>query len=113
MVTAKAPKQKGSLRRLFAAYFRQHIGWFAAGTLMALLTSLSAMGYSLVLKMLGDRLQASFGDEAQVPVSGPDWIWWIGGAIVALSCARALSLYLTIPASSAGWCRCNRASSIP
>jgi ATP-binding cassette, subfamily B, bacterial MsbA len=94
VVTAKAPKQKGSLRRLFAAYFRQHIGWFAAGTLMALLTSLSAMGYSLVLKMLGDRLQASFGDEAQVPVSGPDWIWWIGGAIVALSCARALSLYL-------------------
>ncbi|WP_290957213.1 ABC transporter transmembrane domain-containing protein, partial [Hyphomonas sp.] len=93
-MTAKAPKQKGSLRRLFAAYFRQHIGWFAAGTLMALLTSLSAMGYSLVLKMLGDRLQASFGDEAQVPVSGPDWIWWIGGAIVALSCARALSLYL-------------------
>jgi len=94
VVTAKAPKQKGSLRRLFAAYFRQHIGWFAAGTLMALLTSLSAMGYSLVLKMLGDRLQASFGDEVQVPVSGPDWIWWIGGAIVALSCARALSLYL-------------------
>jgi ATP-binding cassette, subfamily B, bacterial MsbA len=94
VVTAAAPKQKGSLRRLFAAYFRQHIGWFAAGTLMALLTSLSAMGYSLVLKMLGDRLQASFGDEAQVPVSGPDWIWWIGGAIVALSCARALSLYL-------------------
>jgi ATP-binding cassette, subfamily B, bacterial MsbA len=94
VVTPKAPKQKGSLRRLFAAYFSPHIGWFAAGTLMALLTSLSAMGYSLVLKTLGDRLQATFGDETATAVSGPDWIWWIGGAIVALSCARALSLYL-------------------
>ncbi|WP_370256662.1 MULTISPECIES: ABC transporter ATP-binding protein [Hyphomonas] len=61
---------------------------------MALLTSLSAMGYSLVLKELGDRLQATFGDEAAAPIAGPDWIWWIGGAIVALSCARALTLYL-------------------
>ncbi|WP_241764235.1 ABC transporter ATP-binding protein [Hyphomonas atlantica] len=61
---------------------------------MALLTSLSAMGYSLVLKELGDRLQANFGDEAAAPIAGPDWIWWIGGAIVALSCARALTLYL-------------------
>ena len=94
VVTAEAPKQTGSLRRLFAAYFRPHLGWFAVGTLMALLTSLSAMGYSLVLKELGDRLQANFGDEAAAPIAGPDWIWWIGGAIVALSCARALTLYL-------------------
>ena len=70
-MTAKAPKSKGSLRRLFAAYFSPHIGWFAAGTLMALLTSLSAMGYSLVLKELGDRLQASFGEEAAAPLAGP------------------------------------------
>lgn len=92
MVQIKAPK--GSLRRLFSAYFSQHIGWFAIGTLMALLTSLSAMGYSLVLKALGDRLQAEFGDTASTAGAGTHWIWWIGGAIVALSCARALTLYL-------------------
>lgn len=94
MVTRKAPRQKGSLRRLFSAYFSQHMGWFVAGTLMALLTSLSAMGYSLILKKMGDQLQATFGETAAQAEADAGWIGWVAAAIIGLSAARALSLYL-------------------
>jgi len=76
---------------LFAAYFRPHTGWFLAGTLMALLTSLCAMGYSVVLKTMGDHLQQSFGENGS---SDTSWILHIGAAIVGLSAARAFTLYL-------------------
>ncbi|MCA8902711.1 MAG: ABC transporter ATP-binding protein, partial [Hyphomonas sp.] len=89
---ARSPEaRRGSLRRLFAAYFRPHLGWFIAGTLMALITSLCAMGYSLVLKAMGDQLQATFGAGGTADTS---WIFHIGAAIVGLSAARAFSLYL-------------------
>ncbi|KCZ55575.1 hypothetical protein HY29_11710 [Hyphomonas beringensis] len=84
----------GSLRRLFSAYFSHYLGWFAAGTLMALLTSLSAMGYSLILKKMGDQLQATFGETVAQAEADSGWIGWVALAIIGLSAARALSLYL-------------------
>ena len=63
---------------------------------MALLTSLCAMGYSLILKVMGDQLQKSFGEDVATPGAQADthWIWWVGGAIVLLASIRALTLYL-------------------
>ncbi|MEZ5945981.1 MAG: ABC transporter ATP-binding protein [Hyphomonas sp.] len=75
------------------------MGWFLAGTLMALLTSLCAMGYSIVLKEMGDQLQASFGDRG---TADRHWIFQIGAAIVGLSAARALTLYLMTLLNNAG-----------
>ena len=76
---------------MFAAYFRPHLGWFVGGTLMALGTSLCAMAYTYVLKLMGDRLEASFGETGNAD-SG--WILHIGAAIVALAAARSLTMYL-------------------
>ena len=94
------PARKGHLARLFATYFRPHLGWFVAGTVMALVTSACAMGYSLVLKEMGDRLQDSFGAAPQETRS--NWVYWVAGAIVALSIARAISLYLMTVLNNTG-----------
>ena len=76
---------------MFAAYFRPHLGWFVAGTLMALATSVCAMGYTFVLKLMGDRLESSFGAEGTAETG---WILHIGAAIVGLAAARSLTMYL-------------------
>ncbi|MEZ6012581.1 MAG: ABC transporter ATP-binding protein [Hyphomonas sp.] len=79
------------MRRLFAAYFRPHLGWFVGGTLMALATSVCAMGYTFVLKLMGDHLEASFGEAG---TSDTSWILQVSAAIVGLTAARALTMYL-------------------
>jgi len=76
---------------LFAVYFRPHGGWFVAGTIMALATSLCAMGYTYILKVMGDRLEGAFGEGGN---SDTSWIIQIGAAIVGLAAARSLTLYL-------------------
>jgi subfamily B ATP-binding cassette protein MsbA len=76
---------------LFAAYFRPHLGWFVGGTLMALGTSVCAMAYTYVLKLMGDRLEGSFGETGNADSS---WILHIGAAIVGLAAARSLTMYL-------------------
>jgi len=76
---------------LFAVYFRPHGGWFVAGTIMALATSLCAMGYTYVLKVMGDQLEGAFGEGGN---SDTSWIIQIGAAIVGLAAARSLTLYL-------------------
>lgn len=76
---------------MFAAYFRPHLGWFVGGTLMALGTSACAMAYTFVLKLMGDRLEASFGESGN---SDSSWILHIGAAIVGLAAARSLTMYL-------------------
>lgn len=83
--------RRGSLRKLFSAYFRPHAGWFVAGTLMALATSVCAMGYTLVLKVMGDQLESSFGAGGTADTS---WILHICAAIVGLTAARSLTMYL-------------------
>ena len=72
-------------------YFRPHGGWFVAGTIMALATSLCAMGYTYILKLMGDRLEGAFGESGN---SDTSWIIQIGAAIVGLAAARSLTLYL-------------------
>ena len=94
------PARRGSLTRLFATYFRPHLAWFVAGTLMALITSVCALGYSLVLKEMGDRLQDSFGPVEQG--AGARWVYGVAGAIVALSIGRAISLYLMTVLNNTG-----------
>ena len=98
---ASAPEGKrgGSLIRLFAVFFRPHLGWFIAGTLFAVLTSAFATGYAYILGVLGDRLQASFGVDATGETA---WIWWVSGAIIALAAGRSLTLYLMTIANNTG-----------
>lgn len=94
-ITSKSedsPKKSGSLLRLFKGYFRPHLSWFVGGTLFAILTSAFATGYTLILGIMGDRLQSTFG--APEGTSSPTWIIWVAGAIVGLTIGRAITLYL-------------------
>ncbi|KJS27163.1 MAG: ABC transporter permease [Hyphomonadaceae bacterium BRH_c29] len=79
------------MRKLFATYFRPHLGWFVGGTLMAVVTSACAVGYSVVVKTMFDRLNLAFGENGN---SDTSWIVHICAAIVALTAARSLTLYL-------------------
>ena len=90
--TEDSPKKSGSLFRLFKGYFRPHLSWFVGGTIFAILTSAFATGYTLILGIMGDRLQSTFGDTAGA--SSPTWIIWVAGAIVGLTIGRAITLYL-------------------
>ena len=58
---------------------------------MALATAVCAMGYTLILKIMGDRLETSFGDGGTADTS---WILHICAAIVGLTAARSLTMYL-------------------
>jgi len=84
---------------LFATFFRPHLGWFVAGTVFAVLTSLFATGYALILGVLGDRLQETFSEDSSGETS---WIIWVAAAIVGLSIGRALTLYLMTIANNTG-----------
>lgn len=90
--TSETPKKSGSLFRLFKTYFRAHLGWFIGGTAFAILTSAFATGYTLILGIMGDRLQGTFG-AAEVG-SSPIWIVWVAAGIVGLTLGRAITLYL-------------------
>jgi subfamily B ATP-binding cassette protein MsbA len=94
-ITSKSedsPKKSGSLFRLFKSYFRPHLSWFIGGTIFAILTSAFATGYTLILGIMGDRLQSTFGGSEDA--SSPTWIIWVAGAIVGLTIGRAITLYL-------------------
>lgn len=84
---------------MFATFFRPHLGWFAAGTVFAVLTSLFATSYALILGILGDRLQQTFGDDSGGDTS---WIIWVAAAIVGLTVGRALTLYLMTITNNTG-----------
>ncbi|MCI4644198.1 MAG: ABC transporter ATP-binding protein/permease [Hyphomonadaceae bacterium] len=85
--------------RLFAVYFRPHLGWFLAGTLFAVLTSAFATGYAYILGVLGNRLQDSFGAEATGETT---WIWWVSAAIIGLALGRSVTLYMMTVANNTG-----------
>lgn len=58
---------------------------------MALATSLCAIAYSVVVKTMFDRLDLAFGDNGNADTS---WILHTCAAIVGLTAARSLTLYL-------------------
>lgn len=103
--TVDAPKKR-SLARLLGTHFWPHRNWFIGGTLFAVLTSLSALGYAGVLAFVGNGLQCQLeGGEgnacADVASRTADlgitanngWIWVGIVVIVLLTTLRALSLY--------------------
>lgn len=92
-------RRSGSLFRLFKTYFTPHLSWFIIGTLMALATAGFATGYAWILGVLGDRLQATFGDAG---ASDTGWILWVAGAIVGLAIGRSLTLYFMTLANNTG-----------
>lgn len=94
-VTEKKPR---ALFRLFKTYFRPHLGWFAAGTLFAILTAVFANGYAAILALVGNRLQNTI-EASSADIS---WILWAAGGIVALSIGRAVTLYLMTIANNTG-----------
>lgn len=90
----QAGARRRSLFRLFRAHFLEHWTWFAGGTLFALLTALCGIGYVAVLDFVGNGLQGEIegrASDAAAPSDG--WIWVGIGVIVALTAARALSMY--------------------
>lgn len=100
-----APKKR-SLAHLLGTHFWPHRNWFIGGTLFAVLTSLSALGYAGVLAFVGNGLQCQLeGGEgsacadvmsrtADLGITATNgWIWVGIVVIVLLTTLRALSLY--------------------
>ena len=101
----KTPPRR-SLTKLFGAHFWPHKNWFIAGTLFAVITALSAVGYAVVLFFvvitLQCLMQGGVGDAfdqvlEMTRVTGLDtanaWVWLGIFSIIALTAARALSMY--------------------
>ncbi len=101
----KTPPRR-SLAKLFGAHFWPHKNWFIAGTLFAVITALSAVGYAVVLVFVGNTLQCQMqggvGDACDQVLemtrgTGLDtaaaWVWLGIFSIIALTAARALSMY--------------------
>ncbi len=88
--TSETPKKSGSLFRLFKAYFRPHLKWFAGGTFFAVVTALCANAYAAILAFVGNGIQTAI----KTPDGSTDWVWWAAGGIIALAIGRALSMYL-------------------
>ena len=99
------PPQR-SLARLLGAHFWPHKNWFIAGTLFAVLTALSGVGYGVVLAYVGNTLQCQMqggSGEACETVqsisenfglnSSGGWIWLGIISIVVLTSIRAISMY--------------------
>ncbi len=95
-----------SLVRLLSKHFWPHRNWFFAGTLFAVITAISAVGYGGILAYVGNALQCQIqggeGDAcAQVQTlaqavglgSAKGWIWFGIIGIVLLTVIRALSMY--------------------
>lgn len=87
----------GALSRLIGEQFWPHWHWFAAGSLCALITSLAAVSYGFLVKLLGDRLQLAV-DGAGLGL----WVWGLPGFIVLAASVRAVSLYLMTLANNTG-----------
>ncbi|MFN7057098.1 ABC transporter transmembrane domain-containing protein, partial [Hyphomonas sp.] len=90
---APGPEKRRSLARLFRAHFWPQRGWFIGGTLMAILTAICSIGYIAVLDYVGNGLQDGIAEQAAGGAADFGWIWLGIGAIVALTAARALSMY--------------------
>ncbi|MEL6227720.1 MAG: hypothetical protein AAFR01_11995, partial [Pseudomonadota bacterium] len=82
-----APNRR-SLMRLLGVHFWPQKSWFLAGTLFAVITALSAVGYGFVLAFVGNTLQCQLQDGAgdacdtvqslteRIDLNSPDgWIW--------------------------------------
>ena len=52
----KAPHRR-SLARLLGTHFWPHRNWFIGGTIFAVITSISAVGYAGVLAYVGNAIQ--------------------------------------------------------
>jgi subfamily B ATP-binding cassette protein MsbA len=107
-ITSKTNKERNrrSLARLLGRHFWPHRNWFIGGTIFAVITSISAVGYAGVLAYVGNAIQCQLeggaGDacayvqEASSSIGlgdGGDWIWLGIYAIIALTAVRALSMY--------------------
>ncbi len=101
----KEPTRR-SLARLLGAHFWPHRNWFIAGTVFAVLTALSGVGYGAVLAYVGNTLQCQIQDGAGSACetvkavtestgfnSANGWIWFGIIVIIALTAVRALSMY--------------------
>ncbi|MEO1188584.1 MAG: ABC transporter ATP-binding protein [Pseudomonadota bacterium] len=100
------PSNRRSLAKLLRAHFWPHKTWFIAGTLFAVITAMSAVGYGFVLAFVGNTLQCQMqggaGDACAMVQSitkgtGLDtatgWVWFGIITIIALTTIRALSMY--------------------
>lgn len=94
------------MTRLLGKHFWPHRNWFIGGTLFAIITSISAVGYAGVLAYVGNaiqcQLEGGIGDACanvqdisnQVGLGdGENWIWLGIYAIIGLTAVRALSMY--------------------
>ena len=91
--TVEAPKRR-SLMRLLKQFYLPHWRWFAGGTAFAVLTSLAATSYGLLIKNVGDNLQATVEGGVQGGAGIPVWVWYAVGGIVLAAIIRAVSLYV-------------------
>lgn len=99
------PKQR-SLTRLLKTHFWPQKTWFIAGTVFAVITALSAVGYGFILAFVGNTLQCQLQGEAgdacqtvqslteQIGLNSANgWVWFGIISIIALTTIRALSMY--------------------
>ena len=108
IIASKPDKERNrrSLARLLGTHFWPHRNWFIGGTLFAVMTSLSAVGYGGVLAYVGNAIQCqleggsgsacAFVQENAQRVglsAGDGWIWFGIYAIIILTVIRAVSLY--------------------
>ncbi len=80
--------------RLLKQFYLPHWRWFAGGTAFAVFTSLAATSYGLLIKNVGDNLQATVEGGVQGGAGIPVWVWYAVGGIVLAAIIRAVSLYL-------------------
>ncbi|MEM9573403.1 MAG: ABC transporter ATP-binding protein [Pseudomonadota bacterium] len=107
-ITSKADQtpNRRSLFRLLGAHFWPQKTWFIAGTVFAVITALSAVGYGFVLAFVGNtlqcQLQGNAGDACETVQSLTEgiglnssngWVWFGIITIIALTAVRALSMY--------------------
>ena len=104
--SSDSSSNRRSLAKLLRAHFWPHKTWFIAGTLFAVITAISAVGYGFVLAFVGNTLQCQMqggaGDACEMVQSitkgtGLDtasgWVWFGIITIIALTTVRALSMY--------------------
>lgn len=102
----KPDANRRSLARLLGRHFWPHRNWFIAGTVFAVLTALSGVGYGAVLAYVGNTLQCQIQDgsgaacqtvQSVTQSTGFDspngWIWFGIIVIIVLTAIRALSMY--------------------
>ncbi len=107
-ITSKPDKARNrrSLARLLSKHFWPHRNWFIGGTIFAILTSISAVGYAAVLGYVGNSIQCQIeggtGDacasvqsiaERVGLTAANGWIWFGIYTIIGLTAVRAISMY--------------------